>query len=247
MTLAGNLAFLESAVLELKADRDSGPLQNDVYEEIEDVCILGRRAVARDTRINYPARAESELMLLQKVRASILTRNENNRERYVNLLNHAEEMIRQIAQIPIPPDGHLGVLRLARSHFDFLFNEFGFTIADQQPTGLVLTRGDVVIEVRCAAQSSLSFSIRRGDLGDFWIEDLLYMNHDRRFESVPQHLELTDEVAVDVWLQFLSSVLRQYGEKLLTGEPGAFARLAEAQSQRDAEYAAKMNAKYGAE
>jgi len=235
MTLAGNLAFLESAVLELKADRDSGPLQNDVYEEIEDVCILGRRAVARDTRVNYPARAESELMLLQKVRASVLTGDENNRERYVTLLNHAEEMVRQIAEVPIPPDGHHGVLRLARSHFDFLVDEFGFTIADQQPTGLVLARGNVVIEVSCATQSSLSFSIRRGDLGDFWIEDLLYLNHDQRFESVPQHLELSDEAAVDVWLQFLSSVLRQYGEQLLRGEPGAFARLAEAQSQRDAE------------
>jgi len=58
---------------------------------------------------------------------------------------------------------------------------------------------------------------------------------------------LTDEAAVDAWLQFLSSVLRQYGEQLLRGAPGAFARLAEAQSQRDAEYAAKMNAKYAPE
>ena len=247
MTLAVNLAFLESAVLELKAERDGGPLQNDVYEEIEDMCILGRRAVARDTRVNYPARAESELMLLQKVRARVHAGNENDRERYLTLVDRAEEMVRQIAQVPIPPDGHLGVLRLARSHFDFLFDEYGFTIADQQPTGLVLTRGDVVIEVGCATHSSQSFSIRRGDLGDFWIEDLLYLNQDQRSESVPQHLELTDEAAVDVWFQFLSSVLRQYGELLLTGEPGAFARLEEAQSQRDAEFAAKMTAKYAAE
>ena len=86
MRLAGNLAFLESAILELKADSDSGPLRNNVYEEIEDMCILGRRAVARDTRVNYPARAESELMLLQNVRASVLVGNENDRERYVALL-----------------------------------------------------------------------------------------------------------------------------------------------------------------
>jgi hypothetical protein len=152
MRLAGNLAFLESAVLELKADSDSGPLRNNVYEEIEDMCILGRRAVARDTRVNYPARAESELMLLQNVRASVLAGNENDRERYVALLDHAEEMVRLIARVPIPPDGQLGVLRLTRSHFDFLFDEHGFTIADQQPTGLVLTRGDVVIEVGCATQ-----------------------------------------------------------------------------------------------
>ena len=72
MRLAGNLAFLGSAVLELKADRDSGPLRNNVYEEIEDMCILGRRAVARDTRVNYPARAESELMLLQKRDGAII-------------------------------------------------------------------------------------------------------------------------------------------------------------------------------
>jgi hypothetical protein len=36
-----------------------------------------------------------------------------------------------------------------------------------------LARGAVVVELGWATQSSLSFSIRRDSLGDFWVEDLL--------------------------------------------------------------------------
>jgi len=243
MTLADNLAVLESIASELKAERNNGPLENDVYEEVDDICGLLRRAVAGDTRVNYPARAESEMIFLQRLRVIVSARTEKDRERYLPVLDRAEAVVRQIAVMPIPPDGHLGVLRLIRGHFDFLLDQYGFTVADEQPTGMHLTRGDVVIEVGWATQSSLSFSIRRGDLGDFWVDDLLYLHRDERYESVPQAINLNAEADIDVWFQFLSGVLRQYGEKLLRDTPGAFDRLAGAQSERDAEYAARKNAK----
>jgi hypothetical protein len=61
----------------------------------------------------------------------------------------------------------------------------------------------VVVELGWATQSSLSFSIRRDNLGDFWVEDLLYLHEDERYQSVPQAIHLNSEAAVDEWFQFI--------------------------------------------
>jgi hypothetical protein len=103
----------------------------------------------------------------------------------------------------------------------------------------------VTIELGWATQATLSFSLSRAGRCDFWIEDLLYLYEDQRYRSVPQAIQLNTESDVDEWFQFIASVLRQYGDALLRDKPGAFDRLAEAQTQRDAEYAAMMNEKYG--
>lgn len=245
MTLADNLAVLEASVSELKADRNQGPLHNDIYEAIDDLCHLGRRAVASDTRVDYPARVESDFVLFRKLHDIVSARPAKDRERYLPLLNCAENLLRQIAQVPIPADGHLGVLRAIRSHFDFLFADYGFTCAQQTPTSMHLVCGAVAIELGWATQSSLSFSLTRDGSGDFWIEDLLYLHRNQRCQSVPQAIQLNSEADVDAWFQFLSESLRQYGDEQLRDVPGAFKRLAEAQAQRDAEYAAMMDAKHG--
>jgi hypothetical protein len=185
------------------------------------------------------------LVLFQKLRDIVSARPEKDHVRYLPLLDRAEELVRQISQIPIPADGHLGVLKVIRDRFGFLIDQYEFAVTDEEPTTMRLTRGAVVVELGCATQSSLSFSMSRDDLGHFWIEDLLYLNGDRRYESVPQAIHLNTEADVDDWFQFISDVLRQYGDELLRDNPGAFDRLAHAQSQRDAEYAARMNAKYG--
>ncbi len=245
MTLAENLAVIESAVSELKGQRNIGPLQNDVYEAIDDLCHLGRRAVVGDTRVNFPVRAGSDLDLCRKLHGIVSGKAEEDRERYLPLLDCAENLLRQIAQLPIPKDGHLGVLGVIRCRFDFLFNDYGFTIVDEQPTKMRLTSELVVIVLGWATQSSLSFSLSRGGRGDFWIEDLLYLHGDQRYRSVPQAIQLNTESEVDEWFQFIASVLRQFADELLRGEVQAFDRLAEAQAKRDAEYAATMNEKYG--
>jgi hypothetical protein len=56
---------------------------------------------------------------------------------------------------------------------------------------------------------------------------------------------LNTESEVDEWFRLIASVLRQYGDELLRDRPGAFDRLAPAQTKRDAEYVAMMNEKYG--
>lgn len=245
MTLADNLAFLETAASELRAERNEGPLQNDVYEEIDDIRNLCIRAAAVDTRVNYPVRAESEMKLVQKLRAVISNGAEKDRERYLPLLDRAEEMVQQIAQIPVPPDGHLGVLRLIRGHFGFLIDEYRFTVTDEQPTNMRLASGAVTINLGWATQSSLSFSLCKAERGDFWIEDLLYLHGDPRYRSVPQALQLNTEADVDEWFRFIASVLRQFADELLKDKPGAFDRIAQAQAKRDIEYAAMMNEKCG--
>jgi hypothetical protein len=79
MTLEDNLAALESSVSNLKAERNIGPLQNDIYEAIDDLCHLGHRVIAKDTRVNYPRRAQSDLALLQKLRDIVSARAEEDR------------------------------------------------------------------------------------------------------------------------------------------------------------------------
>ena len=59
-----------------------------------------------------------------------------------------------------------------------------------------LACGDVVVELVWATQSSLSFSIRRDSLGDFWVEDLLYLHGDERSQSIPQAIHLNSEASV---------------------------------------------------
>jgi hypothetical protein len=246
MTVSEKLTPLESALSELKAARNSGPIQNDLYEAIDYWCSLGRRAVAADTRVNYPARVAGELLLLEKLRGLVSTRPEIERARHSSLLDRAEELLHEVGRVSLPPDGHLGVLKVIRRDFDFLFHEYGFNVVDEQPTEMRLASGAVVIELGWATQSSLSFSLSRAERGDFWIEDLLYLYGDQRYRSVPQDIQLNTELEVDEWFRFIASALRQYGDELLRDNPGAFDRLAEAQKQRDAEYVTMMNEKYGA-
>jgi hypothetical protein len=163
MTLEDNLAALESSVSNLKAERNIGPLQNDIFEAIDDLCHLGQRVIAKDTRVDYPRRAQSDLAVLQNLRDIVSARAEED------------------------------------------------------------------------------------NLGDFWVEDLLYLHGDERYQSVPQAIHLNSEAAVDEWFLFISAALRGYGDDLLRDIPGALDRLAQAQSERDAEYVTKMNTEHGFE
>lgn len=245
MNLSDNLTVLQSCILELKAERNQGPLQNDLYEAVDDLCHLGERAVTGDTRINYRARAESDLVLFRKLRTICSDRSEKSRERYEAVLDLAMEFLRQVAQIPLPPNGHLGVFRAIRKHFAFLFEQYGFAVNDEQPTGVCLKSGSVSLELKCATASSLSFALTKDNLRHFWLEDLLYLHHDQRFESVPFSLDLRTEGDVESWFEFVAGVLKEYGRDVLTDQPGAWEQLVQAQSERDANYAAMMNAKYG--
>ena len=47
------------------------------------------------------------------------------------------------------------------------------------------------------------------------------------------------------WFRFVAGIFRQYGSEALSNQPGIFDSLAQAQTQRDAEFVAFMNEKYG--
>jgi hypothetical protein len=245
MTLADNLSVLQSSLSGLKAERDEGPLQNDVYEAVDDLCNFGQRAVANDARIDYSTRAKSDLALFQKLRSIVAERSDRDRERYQELLDSAFEFLLQIAQIPLPADGHLGVLKVIRSRFGFLFEQYGFAVCDEQPTGMHLKSGHVRLELGWATASSLSFALTKDGVRHFWLQDLLYLYHDERYEKVPLLLDLQTEGDVESWFEFVACVLEQYGRDLLTDQPESWEQLAQAQSKRDAEYAAMMDARHG--
>jgi len=245
MTLDENLEVLESRLPELKDRRNAGPLENDIYEAIADSCQLGRRAFENDTRVNFPARAHSENMQFSKLHEFWVAKNQQALERYRPLLNTMHEMIQQIAETPLAPNGHLGVLKTIRKHFGWLVEQFGFAIADEQPTGVILTAGRVSLELEWATQSSLSFALTRDEANHFWLEDLLFLHGDSRYKSVPMSLDLKTEEDVESWFSFVADALRKYGQDLLTDQADAWRRLAEAQSKRDAEYKSFMDAKYG--
>jgi hypothetical protein len=90
MTLEDNLAALESSVSNLTDERNIGPLQNDIYEAIDDLCHLGQRVVAKDMCVKDPRRAQSDLALLERLRDIVSAGAEEDRKRYLALLDRAE-------------------------------------------------------------------------------------------------------------------------------------------------------------
>ena len=92
---------------------------------------------------------------------------------------------------------------------------------------------------------SCSFGPESKDGKEFWIGDLLFMYEDRRYRELPQSLVLDTETDVESWFRFIADVFKQYGREVLSNRPGIFDRLAQAQAQRDAEFVAAMNEKYG--
>jgi hypothetical protein len=245
MVLKENLAALEAHISELKDRRTVGPLQNDIYEAVDDCCHLGRCAIENDTRVNFPARAQSEIAHLEEISKSWRNKNPQGLQQYDALLHSARELIEQVAQIQTVKNGHLGILETIRKRFAWLSEEFGFVIEDEQPTGACLTSGQVFVELAWATQSSQSFAIARDKANYFWLEDLLFLYGDSRYKNVPVSLDMKTEEDVEIWFDFASNILREYGHNLLTNQPEAWSRLTEAQLKRDAEYAAMMNAKHG--
>jgi hypothetical protein len=85
----------------------------------------------------------------------------------------------------------------------------------------------------------------QGDGKEFWIDDLLFIYEDRRYRELPQSLVLDTETDVESWFRLIADVFKHYGREVLSNRPGIFDRLAQAQAQRDAEFVAAMNEKYG--
>jgi hypothetical protein len=159
----------------------------------------------------------------------------------------AQDVLKVAEAIPLPKDGHLGILKVIRQTFGFLETDYGFTAIAEGPLGMRFSSGTVYLELGFGAAPSLtcSFGQESQPKKNFWVEDLLYMQGDQRYKALPQELKLESEEDVKGWFEFLAEIWKQYGYDVLADRPGIFDRLNQAQAQRDEEYTREMNRLYG--
>jgi hypothetical protein len=246
-SLQDHVIELESYLPRLKERRTTDALVNDCYEAADDWRHLARRVLENDTRVNYPERVRGEYQLLAKLQEILRNRPVEDRREYGPLLTTGGELLKIVGQVEPPKDGHLGFLRIVRGLFGFLQTEFEFAVFDEQPTSLRFSSDAVYLELAHSINPSLSCGFGPVTPGEktFWIDDLLYQNHDERCWTLPDRLEMNTELEVENWFGFLAGVFKQYGSPVLRNDPGIFKALTEAQAERDAVYARMMEQKYG--
>ena len=229
---------LETMLPDLKAQRHSSGLANDMYEAAEDWRNAGNYIINANTRVDYQARAFSERCLVDALQASLLVKPTEEQARYARLLRLGAEIVQALQATPSPRDGHLGVLRILREQFGFIEQDCGFYVTKERPTGLRYSSGQVFLELEYASASSLSceFGSESQSQECFWIEDLLYINKDKRYKSIPGALSLNTADEVEAWFRFVAEIFRERGKQVLLNEPGIFERLKAAQSKRDEEF-----------
>jgi hypothetical protein len=241
------LSELESHLPGLERQRASDTFANDLYEAAYYWCELGRWVLENNTRVNYPQRVRGEHELLTKLRGILQSRLPEEQLRYGRLLSTGGEILRIVGTVKPPRDGHLGFLRIVRGCFRFLQTEYGFSIADEQPTSIRFSTGAVYVKLEYSADpwSSCLFGRESPEPKHFSAADLLFLNHDKRYKSLPEKLVVTTEGELETWFKFLADVFRQYGREVLRNEPVAFERLVAAQTARDEEYRLEMERLHG--
>ena len=236
---------LESMLPDLKAQRQSSGLANDMYEAADDWRIAGNYILNADTRVDYQARAFSERCLVDALQASLLAKSVEEQSRYARLLRLGTEMVQALQATPSPKDGHLRVLRILREQFGFLEQDYGFYVTNEKPTGLRYSSGQVFLELEYASTSNLSCEFGSESQSEmcFWIEDLLYINKDKRYKSIPGALSLNTADEVEAWFRFVADIFREHGKQVLLNQPGVFDRLVAGQSERDREIEREMSSR----
>jgi hypothetical protein len=233
---------------DLAARRNSDPFANDCYEAADYWCHLGRWVLEANTKVNYPERARGEFELLAKLQGVLGGKSADVQRAYVAILKMGSEILKIVGAVTPPKEGHLGFLRIVRAHFGFLETEFDFSVVDEQPGSIRFSSGSVYLELDGLAMDpwlSCSFGNESPNPRDFWIHDLLYLNHDERYHSLPERLEMNTEAGVESWFKLLALIFRQYGSPVLQNRPGIFSALFEAQAERDAAYSREMELKHG--
>jgi hypothetical protein len=72
---------LESNLPRLIVRRNKEPMANDCYEAADDWVHLGKRALNKDTRVNFPERVKGELILHNQLRDILLSKSQEGRIR----------------------------------------------------------------------------------------------------------------------------------------------------------------------
>jgi hypothetical protein len=232
---------------DLERQRNETPFANDVFEAASYWLDLGTDILEGNTKVDYPVVSRSEIQLMEKLQAILSGMSVKDKERYAAIFQFGEKILRYAEAIQLPPDGHLGVLRVIREQFQFLQTEFQFAVSDEIPTGLRFSSSAVYVDLRYAKNPYLSCKF--GPLSPtkqvFWIDDLLYMYGDQRYKTLPDTLVLNTKYEIESWFSFLASIFKQYGRAVLSNRPGIFERLAKAQAQRDQEYTQEMDRQHG--
>jgi len=241
------LGQLEAKLPELEDRRFSSAFANDVFEAVDYWRNLGQHVLDGNTKVNYPDRAQSQLELLSRLEAILRTRSADDQKRYAQLLGASKQLLARVGQVRPPEDGHLGVLRVIGECFQFLRTEYNFAITNQHPTGVRFSSAAVYLNLECIENPvlSCSFGPKTEPQQIFWIGDLLFMNGNPGYRTLPEELVLDTESQVKEWFAFLARVFTQYGRSVLTNQPDIFRQLAEAQAERDAEYAREMDRRFG--
>lgn len=183
-----------------------------------------------------------ERELLAKLQEILRSKSAEAQLKYAPLLNTGGEILRIVEGVQPPSDGHLGFLRIVRECFRFLQTDYDFSIADEQPTSIRFSSGAVYVKLEHSRDPWLSclFGPELPKKKHFSMYDLLFLNRDERYRTLPEKLAMNSESEVETWFKFLADLFRQYGHEVLSNEPGVFERLAKAQAERDEEYKQEM-------
>jgi hypothetical protein len=232
-------------LLEKRGQTDG--LMRDLFEAVDYWSFLARAASAGDTKINYRERATGQLIWLGKLKDAMSKMTAEDRISLNPLIAKSSELLGALAATKLAPGGHQGLLHILKTRFHFLQSEYGFTVTKEEPMGMNLSSGCVWICLSYSPKSYLSFQFGQEprEKEFFGLEDLLFLYGDPRYRSVPEDLAFTITKDLEVWFGFIADVLRQYGDEILRNLPGAFVRLADAQSRRDAEHVMAMDVDSG--
>ena len=246
-TLATNVQRLRDLLARIEPRRYSTPLANDVYEAAWYWRDLGQWVLEKNTKVDYPARASEEQLLLNQLRKMSGEELLEKKEEYDSIFEIANEILRAVAETLPLKEGHMGILRFIRTNFAFLETEYGFVVVDQQPLGMKYSSGCVWIDFEHAGRTNqcCTFGPEPRNGGIFWPEDLLFALGDPRYREIQEERLLENTHEVETWFKVLAEIWRNSGRDVLSCRPGVFDRLTTAQKQRAAELTAATDVQYG--
>jgi hypothetical protein len=236
---------ISSQIADLKNRPLLDAFTDDLYDAVSYWLQLSQWLIEDNTKIDYNARASEELLLLEQLENTLSTLPLNEQRQYYALLALSKQVLSTIAQIQMPPNGHMGVLKIIKDRFFFLQNEYGFTISKCTPLGIKYSSGEVYVDIEFAENSSLccTFGPERNMDQVFWPEDLLYLYKSKEYELFENEQRLNNVDELERRFDLIAGVLHQYGYEVLRNELGIFERLQRAQNERNVIYNKLMDEK----
>jgi len=144
--LRHSITLLEAQLPELEKRRGTSAYANDLYEAVDDWVRLGQRALANDTRVDFPERVRGEKELLQRLEMLKPTNARGS-----SILQDAKRLLEAVGKIKPPIGGHLGILTAIKTHFTFVQKDFDFSTKNVHPLGLTLISSKVHLNLAYAA------------------------------------------------------------------------------------------------